>query len=64
METSVGADPCSGSLGLSALSESLQEGEQRVGRFVACRRDAARRGVRKRALLELHVGVQVDLGCL
>lgn len=49
---------------MSALSERLQEGEQPIWRFVACRRDAARRGVRERAFLELHVGVQVDLSSL
>ncbi len=58
------ADPCSGSLGLSALSKALQEGKQGVGRFVTRRRNAARIGVRKRAFLEPHVGVQVDLGRL
>ncbi|SHJ88356.1 Transposase IS66 family protein, partial [Paraburkholderia terricola] len=58
------ADLYSRSLRLSALSESLQEGEQRIWRFVACRCKTTRRRVRERAFLELHVGVQIDLSSL
>ncbi len=42
---------------LSALSEALQEYKQGIGRFVTRRHNAARIGVCKCALLDLHVSV-------
>ena len=48
---------------LSALSQCLQEREQPVGRPVAARGSAGRRGALDRALLQREVGVEVDLGC-
>ena len=49
---------------LSALSKALEEGEQGVRGLISSGRKAARLGMRERAFLELHIGMQVDLGRL
>ncbi len=51
-------------IGLSALSKALKEREQGVRGFISSGHKAAHLGMRQRTFLQLHVGMQVDLGCL
>ena len=51
-------------IGLSALLKALKEGEQGVRGFISSGHKAAHLGMRQRTFLQLHVGMQVDVGCL